>query len=510
MANTNIKEFFLVDATQEAEVVSKPKKKVTETKYDIATESGQDVVIVKTKWQDGTQKKNSEEYLALLTSQKLYYTKVGKTGEITKADAVTVAKFFNGIEGDYVSFNSEILPTVFKKKDWAVRLMSVLNNDDYIFLLKKGLSNISELACAHTRLNSKSGYRTHTIPEKAPIEIMMEYATLIERLMTIFSEQQNVSKKVVIHDIFHAFGWEYNPRHIEYDEYSRDTRKELNWDTVKAFIAISNIYGQDIAKDIFAEWAGNEFLSGFSMRQIINLVAHNRTLNYYDNGRNEIFDWKSGPGKIVKINFESAYNALMKDVIPLVNFEWRTFKNYLLNVSLEQGYASNMDTFLNLWSDTLAMQLGVYQKITDKYPENLSLEHNVLSWKFSILSKKIDEEKMEIACEKAKKLEGKFKVNDEMWALIAPGSRRDILDEASQMSNCVASYVSKMSRGECTIMFLRKADKPEKSVCTVEISPSGEVVQFKAKHNASPSANATAALQGISAKVGLVMPARNW
>ncbi len=55
--------------------------------------------------------------------------------------------------------------------------------------------------------------------------------------------------------------------------------------------------------------------------------------------------------------------------------------------------------------------------------------------------------------------------------VIVPETAADIITEGECMSNCVAGYVKKHSKGVTTILFVRKADKPSLSYFTLEISP---------------------------------------
>ena len=48
--------------------------------------------------------------------------------------------------------------------------------------------------------------------------------------------------------------------------------------------------------------------------------------------------------------------------------------------------------------------------------------------------------------------------------------------------NCLAGYVGKFTEGDCLILFMRRANEPERSYATVEIV-GGEVVQAKLARN---------------------------
>jgi hypothetical protein len=68
------------------------------------------------------------------------------------------------------------------------------------------------------------------------------------------------------------------------------------------------------------------------------------------------------------------------------------------------------------------------------------------------------------------------------YRFIYPESTQEIKDEASQQSNCVASYIDRVIDGQCHIMFLRKKDNPDKSLVTIEIVDN-KIVQAKRRFN---------------------------
>lgn len=174
------------------------------------------------------------------------------------------------------------------------------------------------------------------------------------------------------------------------------------------------------------------------------------------------------------------YRSDLKRLFDLTEFKYANFKDYVLYESVRQGYS---DSVLSEWYDTLKMQIDVYGKIKDKYPENLSSEHQKLSFKSAILKEEIDEAKWNKAYAKNSKLEWK----DSEWIIYVPEKRSDLIDEAQQQSNCVASYFDRIINGTSKICCLRSAEEPEKSVVTIEVSKDNVVVQVKARNNTNPS-----------------------
>ena len=55
------------------------------------------------------------------------------------------------------------------------------------------------------------------------------------------------------------------------------------------------------------------------------------------------------------------------------------------------------------------------------------------------------------------------------YKFIYPESNQCIKDEAVQQQNCLASYIQKVLDGECHLIFMRKKDKPEDTLITLEV-----------------------------------------
>lgn len=157
--------------------------------------------------------------------------------------------------------------------------------------------------------------------------------------------------------------------------------------------------------------------------------------------------------------------GLRKSGLPAINMEYKAFKDYFLYDSYRMGYARSLRSFLNTWKDTLDMQQNVYQKIKCKYPKALQCEHDYLSYQQIIMSQMIDETTWEEQVEKAKEYEAE--VDD--YVFIAPTSKEDFLDEASQQQNCLASYIKKFNNGEDIIIFMRRKNYPDVSYVTIEV-----------------------------------------
>ncbi|WP_080678410.1 PcfJ domain-containing protein [Ruminococcus albus] len=55
----------------------------------------------------------------------------------------------------------------------------------------------------------------------------------------------------------------------------------------------------------------------------------------------------------------------------------------------------------------------------------------------------------------------------------------DLLDEATQQHNCVASYAQSIAEGRSLIYVMREKKAPEKSLITIELTPKTHKIRQK-------------------------------
>lgn len=112
----------------------------------------------------------------------------------------------------------------------------------------------------------------------------------------------------------------------------------------------------------------------------------------------------------------------------------------------------------------------------EKYPKHFLTTHQIASRNYNRLKAKFEEDKFK--CRIDKSLERTFGV----YRFYYPDSTQAIKDEATQQSNCVASYIDKVIDGQCHILFLRYKDRPDESLVTIEVR-GGQICQALQKYN---------------------------
>lgn len=140
------------------------------------------------------------------------------------------------------------------------------------------------------------------------------------------------------------------------------------------------------------------------------------------------------------------------------------FKYVLKN----KGYSEYTD-YLRM-ADLLGYDLKIHNVA---FPKNLKEAHdNATAAERIMLEEKRAEEnrKKEIAAEKyLKKYEKQYSFTDGIYSIIVPHTIKEIVDEGKAMKHCVGGYAGRHMEGMLTILFLRSAVKPDKSLYTIEM-----------------------------------------
>jgi hypothetical protein len=205
------------------------------------------------------------------------------------------------------------------------------------------------------------------------------------------------------------------------------------------------------------------------LNHVRKLNLHANTVNKYKTEFDELGE------KLLKLAKENCF----EDIFTTYNVEFITWMKWVLYTVL---YNNRLDiseyggTFrLYDYSDYLRMQKEMYGKVKDKYPRYWLSEKQMLVNKYNdwkTLRAKIG---FELNQEDMKK----FEYENEVYKVVIPLMSSEIIDEAHQQQHCVASYVDRVARGDTHIVFIRKVEKPEESVLTVEINTKDEVCQVR-------------------------------
>ena len=130
---------------------------------------------------------------------------------------------------------------------------------------------------------------------------------------------------------------------------------------------------------------------------------------------------------------------------------------------------------LTLLHDTVRMSARISPKF-EHYPRYLKTTHDIVQRNYSRMEAEFDANAF------ARRVNTAMERTINGYKFIYPKSPQDIKDEAVQQNNCVASYIQRIIDGECDIIFMRRADAPDKSLVTLEVI-NEKVVQAKQRYN---------------------------
>lgn len=164
------------------------------------------------------------------------------------------------------------------------------------------------------------------------------------------------------------------------------------------------------------------------------------------------------------------------ELIEDYNYNTKSLLKYIDNIMTFEGINSYSDVVTNLY-DYANMSRRMSDKY-EKYPRYLKTIHDITVRNYNRLKETFDE----IDFSKKVNKDMEFKYKD--YVFLYPNTTQDIKNEAVAMSNCVASYISRVLDGRCHIMFMRLKDSKEESLVTLEVSTDTfKVVQQKGRFN---------------------------
>ena len=109
------------------------------------------------------------------------------------------------------------------------------------------------------------------------------------------------------------------------------------------------------------------------------------------------------------------------------------------------------------------MQVNIYGKVKEKYPEHLKEFHDRVCLIFNLNQEYFKEQRVLKLKEHNKNLE----FSNNKYTVFCAKTSQDLIEEG--LHHCVGSYVNKVNRGDCSIFFLRKVDEPDISLITIEV-----------------------------------------
>lgn len=153
-------------------------------------------------------------------------------------------------------------------------------------------------------------------------------------------------------------------------------------------------------------------------------------------------------------------------------FTWNSLINYLGRLDTFEAIEKK-EAFI-LLNDYLSMcnQLQMEPRVDG---DSLKREHDIAARNCRNKRDEIISRDMQESCERMKK----YNYTEGVYFVRAITSHDDLLDEANQQHNCVASYGRRIANGSSYIYVMREVANPEKSLITIELSPNGKTIRQK-------------------------------
>jgi hypothetical protein len=142
---------------------------------------------------------------------------------------------------------------------------------------------------------------------------------------------------------------------------------------------------------------------------------------------------------------------------------------YLERVRIAQ--CVNPNTATSEWADYLKASKLIGCDLSDrrvKYPAALRTEHDKVMYKKKIIENENYEENFKKITEEYGE---KYSYKTKNFIVTYPKKLEDLFEEVRELNHCVGSYGDSIRDGSSVILFIRKADEPDKPYYTMEVNP---------------------------------------
>lgn len=142
------------------------------------------------------------------------------------------------------------------------------------------------------------------------------------------------------------------------------------------------------------------------------------------------------------------------------------------------------------WYDYLCAAKSIEVDLSDnkaKYPSSLKREHDRAVAKQKLV---LDAKKDEVFSQETERYGKLYGYSTDEYLLLPPKDMKDLFEEGRKLNHCVGSYSDRIIAGTTCILFIRKAEAPDKPYFTIEVNPSDNyVVQLRGLSNRSIDRN---------------------
>lgn len=239
-------------------------------------------------------------------------------------------------------------------------------------------------------------------------------------------------------------------------------RAPRGYDFIWPFSMLADVYDEPYAIRCFDEYIDNSRLKGLNWGALSSLFYILTDSDYRSNWSDIVKKYRNGEAVI----------TLDKNRL------WEFIQH-----AEAVGRGNDIKSYLELYKDYLYQALYCDGVVRDKYPEYLQVAHDVYSEKYKLVKKFNDSQMLSAQADIGAAY---IDQTHDGYQLRVLGTVQEFLEEAQQNCNCVASYIDRAKSGRCWIASFRPVDATVTQL-TIEILPSGEMVQIKGKFNRNPT-----------------------
>jgi len=145
--------------------------------------------------------------------------------------------------------------------------------------------------------------------------------------------------------------------------------------------------------------------------------------------------------------------------------EFRKFVDYLFFEMPKQGKAELISEFFNRYIEYLDIQINLYGEIKEQYPKTFETECDMMLLKRSLVNSSIDTERFEEEIKKYQNLE----FSDSDYIMMLPKEPEEIKEEGKTLNHYLGGYGTRVAKGQCGVVFLRKKDAISEPLVTIEV-----------------------------------------
>lgn len=233
----------------------------------------------------------------------------------------------------------------------------------------------------------------------------------------------------------------------------------------------------------------NRFLEHYKKNPDAHFLAYN--IEYISLNNEDVWDILSTEysvrGENYTYNYYSYFNTLLDEY-------GYNAKALLLYIDRLKTYEALEDcTYIVREIFDYARMMKTISPKYDKFPRNFLTTHKIACRNYNRLKKEFSEEMFRSRINKD------YECSFGEYIFRYPASTQDIKDEAVSQNNCVASYIDEVIDGKCHILFLRKKNKPDESLVTIEVR-NNRIVQAKRRFNEDVTSEDQKAIDAFNKK----------